>query len=256
MTSGTDAPPLPRRRILVVDDSLSVQETVHEAFAGMPHVEVHACGDVEAAELILNVETPDLVLCDVVLPGRPGYDLCRQITRDRQDSRPLVFLLSGAFEPFDQEKADSAGADDVISKPFRAEEIRDRLAGLLAPGAVVEPPAAAAPPAADGEITAADLLPDLPAPGLAATGIPQASVQLPAESSTDELIRRMVPELVERLVRPVAAAVLEQLRESLASQSGEALRREAETQVRRRLQELERESAAGAGGRDTAPEAD
>jgi CheY-like chemotaxis protein len=242
MTSGTETPPLPRRRILVVDDSLSVQQSVLEAFAGVPHVEVHACGDVLAAEAILGRLTPDLVLCDVILPGRPGYDLCRQITRERKNGHPLVFLLSGAFEPFDEERATSAGADDVISKPFRPEEIRERLEGLLAPVAAVEPGQGTLASASTEDITAADLLPDLSAPDLPAAG---AVTPPPGESSTEELVRLMLPVLVARMVKPVTELLLEQIQEPLAAQADEMLRREAESQVRRRLQELENEAGRG-----------
>ena len=183
MTDRTDAPSLPRRRILVVDDSRSVQQTVHEAFAGMPHVEVEACGDAQAAEEFLTHNTPDLVLCDVVLPGRPGYDLCRQITQSRQDRHPLVFLLSGVFEPFDQTRADSSGADAVISKPFRAEEIRERLEGLLAPDAMVDP-APTTLSAGIEEIATGDLLPPS-----AEGDFPADIADLDEEQSDDDLMQ-------------------------------------------------------------------
>ncbi|NIP17444.1 MAG: response regulator, partial [Xanthomonadales bacterium] len=119
--------------MLVVDDSLSIQQTVHQAFAGTPHVEVSACGDVPAAETLLAQRRHDLVLCDVVLPGRPGYELCEQITRGTLPDRPLVYLLTGNFEPFDPERARQVGADDVISKPFSPEDLRLRLLNVLAP---------------------------------------------------------------------------------------------------------------------------
>ena len=239
MTSGTDTAPLTLRRILVVDDSLSVQQAVQEAFAGVQHIEVQACGDVQTAENLLALHTPDLVLCDVVLPGRPGYDLCSQITRDRKNGQPLVFLLSGAFEPFDREKATAAGADDVINKPFRPDEIRERLEGLLAPVATINaaPAVLSSPPL--GDITPADLLAHQPAPDLPAPALPEPGLSSPGESFTEELVRRMLPALAERLVQPVTDLLLEKIQEPMAAQAGELLRREAESQVRRRLQELE-----------------
>jgi CheY-like chemotaxis protein len=200
MTNATDAPPVTRRRrILVVDDSRSVQQTVHEAFAGMPHVEVDACGDAQAAEEFLTHNTPDLVLCDVVLPGRPGYDLCRQITQSRHDGLPLVFLLSGVFEPFDQTRADSSGADAVITKPFRPEEIRERLEGHLAPDAMIDPAPTTSSDTVE-EIATSDLL-QPPAEG----DFPSDIADLDEEPSDEDLMQ-----LGERLEGLQAADVKEE----------------------------------------------
>jgi len=248
MSSGTDAPAVPVRRVLVVDDSLSIQQAVREALAEVPGIQVIACGDVDSAESILAREKPDLVLCDVVLPGRPGYDLCRQITLGKQGDRPPVFLLSGIFEPFDEERARAAGADDVISKPFRAEEIRQLMEKIPAPPAKPEGSEPTPPEGEPLDISAVDL----PAPSRAAATQRDGS-------GTDELVRRLIEPLTQRLVEPVVAGVLrllENREEPAGNALDEALHETVERVVRQRLRELEAEPNQETGRGSGAPSPD
>ncbi len=253
MPSGTDAPAVPIRRVLVVDDSLSIQQAVRDALAEIPHIEVISCGDVDSAESILATEKLDLVLCDVVLPGRPGYDLCRQITLGKKGERPPVFLLSGIFEPFDEERARAAGADDVITKPFRPEEIQALMEKLPAPPAGVEISEPAPLTGEPLDITESDLLPE-------STPEPCASATTHGDGSgTEELVRRLIEPLTQRLVEPVVTAVLGHLENQGSpprSTLDELLRGTVEKVVRERLKELEDESDQGTGQGRGAPSAD
>ncbi|MCZ6599838.1 MAG: response regulator [Acidobacteria bacterium] len=262
MSSGTDAPAVPVRRVLVVDDSLSIQQAVREALAEIPGIQVIACGDVDSAESILAREKPDLVLCDVVLPGRPGYDLCRQITLGKRGERPPVFLLSGIFEPFDEERARAAGADDVITKPFRAEEIRQLMEKIPAPSAKPEGTEPTPPEGEPLDISAADLLPgQLPGsfPPMPQPAPSRAAATQRDGSGTDELVRRLIEPLTQRLVEPVVAGLLrllENQKEPAGNALDEALRETVERVVRQRLRELEAEPNQGTGRGSGAPSPD
>ena len=66
---------------------------------------------------------PDLVLADVYMPGKNGYELCSAVKSDASLQGVPVLLLAGTFEPFDEEKARAAGADDWISKPFESQAL-------------------------------------------------------------------------------------------------------------------------------------
>jgi CheY-like chemotaxis protein len=240
--------------ILVVDDSLTVREAVREAFQPDNGVKVLACGDVDAAETLLARESPDVVLCDVVLPGRSGYDLCAALKSRPGAGRVPVLLLTGAFEPFDSRRAAEAGADAIVSKPFTLAEIRDVVQRALkahrqpAPSAPAGEPAQESPAdaarivagTADGEarshpeITEADLVPTAPAdPG-------------EAETPTDRLARRLVEPLSRRLVEPVTESLALRLLESEAvrEMAREAITAAAERLVRQRLEELESAATA------------
>jgi CheY-like chemotaxis protein len=63
---------------------------------------------------------PDIILADVMMPGKNGYEVCEAIKQDAQLRSIPVLLLSGTFESFDEERAKRIGADGWISKPFES----------------------------------------------------------------------------------------------------------------------------------------
>lgn len=104
-------------RVLLADDSLTIQKVVELTFAGSEwELRVAGSGD-RAASLLAEFE-PDAVLADAVMPGLSGYELCEAVKRLPYGGFIPVVILSGTFEPFDRARADRAGADAVITKPF------------------------------------------------------------------------------------------------------------------------------------------
>jgi CheY-like chemotaxis protein len=88
---------------------------------------------------------PDIVLADVVMPGKSGYDVCAALKEDPALSGVPVLLLTGTFETFDEDRAARVGADGHITKPFEAhalvELVNARLAGAPAAADRTRPPA-------------------------------------------------------------------------------------------------------------------
>jgi CheY-like chemotaxis protein len=110
---------VPDRRILLADDSPTIQKVVNLTFAD-EGIDVVCASDGDAAYQMVSQFTPDLVLADVNMPGKSGYELC-QALRDREETRKTpVILLVGSFEPFDEEKALEVGANDYLTKPFQS----------------------------------------------------------------------------------------------------------------------------------------
>ena len=75
---------------------------------------------------------PDIVLCDIIMPEKDGYEVCEQIKSNPASSHLPVLLLTGAFEPFDQERAARAGYDGSLAKPFEPETLIAKVKDLLA----------------------------------------------------------------------------------------------------------------------------
>ncbi|MFZ3218167.1 MAG: response regulator [Candidatus Acidiferrales bacterium] len=104
-------------RILVADDNTNIQKMVVLAFQERG-VEVITVGNGEAAVRRLPDVNPDLVLADVFMPVRNGYEVCEFVKKDARFSHVPVILLVGAFDPLDEKEARRVGADGVLKKPF------------------------------------------------------------------------------------------------------------------------------------------
>src|SRR3974390_3701680 len=81
-------------------------------------IDVVAVGNGEAAVRKISDVKPDLVLADVFMPVRNGYEVCRYVKQDSRLSHIPVILLVGAFDPLDEQEAQRVGADGVLKKPF------------------------------------------------------------------------------------------------------------------------------------------
>jgi CheY-like chemotaxis protein len=107
------------RTLLLADDSVTIQKVVSLTFAS-EGVEIITANDGQEAMNKLAESTPDVALLDIFMPKRDGYEVCSFIKQDPRLKHIPVILLVGAFEPFDQEKARQAGADDYLTKPFQS----------------------------------------------------------------------------------------------------------------------------------------
>src|SRR4051812_45983026 len=81
-------------------------------------IDVVAVGNGEAAVRKISDVRPDLVLADVFMPVRNGYEVCKYVKADASLAHIPVILLVGAFDPLDEQEAQRVGADGVLKKPF------------------------------------------------------------------------------------------------------------------------------------------
>jgi CheY-like chemotaxis protein len=104
-------------KILVADDNSNVQKTMALALADLG-VEVISVNNGEAAVRKLADLIPDLVLADIFMPVRNGYEVCEWVKKDARFAHVPVVLLVGAFDPLDEREAQRVGADGILKKPF------------------------------------------------------------------------------------------------------------------------------------------
>jgi CheY-like chemotaxis protein len=104
-------------RILVADDNSNIQRMVALALKDQG-IDVVAVGNGEAAVRKISDIHPDLVLADVFMPVRNGYEVCQYVKTDPKLAHIPVILLVGAFDPLDEQEAQRVGADGVLKKPF------------------------------------------------------------------------------------------------------------------------------------------
>src|SRR5918912_1589719 len=117
-------------RILLADDSITIQKVVNLTFAD-EGIEVVAVSNGDQAERRLSEVQPDLVLADIFMPGKNGYELCEAIKESGQFHHIPVVLLVGAFEPFDQAEARRVKADAHLTKPFESRTLVDTVRKLI-----------------------------------------------------------------------------------------------------------------------------
>jgi CheY-like chemotaxis protein len=116
--------------LLLADDSVTIQRVIELTFAD-EDVQVVAVSDGDQAIARLTSEPPDIVLADVGMPGRNGFDVVRHIRQTPHLAHIPVLLLTGAFEPVDPAKAAEAGCDGVLAKPFEPQLVIARVRELL-----------------------------------------------------------------------------------------------------------------------------
>jgi CheY-like chemotaxis protein len=108
---------IPVPKILVADDNANIQKMVALAFEERG-IQVVSVGNGEAAVRRIPDLNPDLVLADIFMPVRNGYEVCEFVKKDERFAHVPVILLVGAFDPLDEKEARRVGADGVLKKPF------------------------------------------------------------------------------------------------------------------------------------------
>lgn len=156
------------KKLLLADDSITIQKVIGITFAN-EDFSLTITDNGEDAITKANETLPDIILADVVMPGKNGYEVCQEIKSNAATSHIPVLLLAGTFEAFDEDLANKVGADDYISKPFESQELINKVKDLLARGAKAIPAASAAPVAVEAPAAPAAPSPisldDLASPG-------------------------------------------------------------------------------------------
>lgn len=114
-------------KILVVDDEISLQETLAYSLKKEGY-SVEVAGDGNVALEMARSSKPDLVVLDVMLPGKDGFEVCRIL---RQESNIPVLMLTARDDEIDRVVGLEVGADDYLVKPFSMRELIARVKALL-----------------------------------------------------------------------------------------------------------------------------
>ncbi len=124
-------------RILVADDSITIQKIVAMAFEN-EDAEVEGIGDGQEAFDKIPDFKPDIVLADVDMPGLDGFQLCQKIKGAPELVSIKVLLLASDFEDFDEERFKKCQAENHISKPFKSDDIVQMVTRVMEGSSVAE----------------------------------------------------------------------------------------------------------------------
>ena len=188
--------------VYFIDDSATMREVIKIAFR-KENIQVIACADGFSALEQFDNSPPDIVITDVIMPDRDGYEVCQFIKRHERFGRTPVILMSGVVNKSVAEKAMAVKADELIRKPFQPQELIARvknllnpkssgaaratesaapqrdsaqvLSGLFAANPALASPGVSAPKPAPGPFASSAARPAAPRPAAPATAAPAAS---------------------------------------------------------------------------------
>ena len=121
-----------KRTILLADDSPTIRRLVTQTFAGS-NFRIVEVSNGDAAIKELEELQPNIVLADIYMPGKNGYEVCTYIRNHGTLAEIPVVLLVGAFDAFDEQVAKDSGATANITKPFEPGALIDLVNSLLPP---------------------------------------------------------------------------------------------------------------------------
>jgi len=198
-------------KILVADDNSNIQKMVVLALKDQG-IDVVAVGNGEAAVRKISDLRPDLVLADVFMPVRNGYEVCQYVKTDPSLAHIPVILLVGAFDPLDEQEAQRVGADGVLKKPFvppdplisMVKSALQRAGVALANASAAKTPEVVAMRGSDLLVPSAANVPMVTSIPVQPTSHEPAIAPLDQESFVDEAPTRLEPVRIDSGSQPVA----------------------------------------------------
>ncbi len=120
------------KKILAVDDEPNILMSI-EFILEMEGYEVHTARDGEEALEVAGRVRPDLILLDVSMPRKDGYEVCRILREREQLAGTKVIMLTAKGQTLERKKGIEVGADEYVTKPFSAEDLLEKIRILVEP---------------------------------------------------------------------------------------------------------------------------
>ena len=125
-------------KILVVDDEEHIAELISYNLTSNGYKVVIANNGIDAIKLAIE-EKPNLILLDLMIPGKDGYDVCKDVRSNSEIRNTPIIMLTAKSEEVDKILGLELGADDYITKPFSVRELLARVKAVLRRFSIVEP---------------------------------------------------------------------------------------------------------------------
>jgi CheY-like chemotaxis protein len=201
-----------RRTILLADDSPTIRKLVTQTFADADF-DVVSVSNGDAAIKSFEEKRPSIVLADIYMPGKNGYEVCTYVRNHAQLGATPVVLLVGAFDAFDEATAKQCGATANITKPFEPGSLIELVNSILPP--VPNEPEPEIQSAIAGAVDDSDLLglgeifkEDTPAePAPPTTSMSEEEL----DRIADRVIQRLSTQIIENIAWDVVPDITEKI---------------------------------------------
>lgn len=118
-------------KVLIADDEPNIVLSL-EFLMQQAGFEVRTVSDGEAALKAIASDVPDLILLDVMMPGKDGYEVCETVRANPEWSRVRIIMLTARGRDIEREKGMALGADDYVIKPFATQELVAKVQAMFA----------------------------------------------------------------------------------------------------------------------------
>ncbi len=118
-------------KILVADDEEVIRELVRVTLASDPAIELYIAGDGEEAVRLAYEHRPELIILDVRMPRKDGYQACREIRADARTKDVMMVMLTALGQDADKDRGIDVGANDYFVKPFSPAALLSKVYGLM-----------------------------------------------------------------------------------------------------------------------------
>ena len=119
-----------KKKILAVDDEPNILLSM-EYILEQEGYEVHVARDGEEALAVAEAVIPDLVLLDIAMPRKDGFEVCRTLREHPELKDVKIVMLTAKGQPLERKKGLEVGADLYVTKPFSAENLLDEIRGAI-----------------------------------------------------------------------------------------------------------------------------
>ncbi|MBB3330349.1 DNA-binding response OmpR family regulator [Halomonas campaniensis] len=112
-------------KILICDDEPHIRRLIQQSLEELEEegVTLFPVGDGEEALAVIRDQRPDMIILDIMMPGRDGFDVCAEVKADAMLRSAYVMLLTAKGQEYDRQQGDRVGADCYMTKPFDPDEL-------------------------------------------------------------------------------------------------------------------------------------
>jgi DNA-binding response OmpR family regulator len=209
-----------RKTILLADDSPTIQRLVTQTFAE-GEFDVVSVSNGDAAIKKFEELRPSLVIADIYMPGKNGYEVCAHVKQHASRGGTPVILLVGAFDAYDEATGTNVGASSRITKPFEPQALVTLVKSLVTDApAPADPAASSSSVAEQPDIHAEDtsdllglesLFKEPPTKEKVVPAVVHALTDAEIERIADRVIKKLSPQIIENIAWDVVPEITERI---------------------------------------------